>query len=61
MDLVIDELKVFAGNAHPGLAKSVCEYLGIPVGQSEAFKFANDNNFHSVIPTSICLLDRSVF
>ena len=40
-----NELKVFSGNAHPQLAKDVCEYLGIPLGDSETFKFANDNTF----------------
>ena len=45
MNPILDELKVFAGNGHPELAKSVCEYLDIPVGQAEVFKFANDNTF----------------
>lgn len=40
-----EELKVFSGNANPGLAASVCEYLGIPLGKLEAFKFSNDNTF----------------
>ena len=40
-----NELKVFSGNAHPQLANDVCRYLGIPLGESEAFKFANDNTF----------------
>jgi ribose-phosphate pyrophosphokinase len=40
-----DELKVFSGNAHPQLARDVCDYLGMEVGVSEAFKFANDNTF----------------
>ena len=40
-----NELKVFSGNAHPQLAQDVCEYLGIPLGDSETFKFANDNTF----------------
>ena len=45
MNPVLDELKVFTGNAHPELAKSVCRYLDIPLGKSEVFKFANDNTF----------------
>ena len=45
MNPILDELKVFTGNGHPELAKSVCEYLDIPVGQAEVFKFANDNTF----------------
>ena len=42
---VLDELKVFSGNANPELAESVCEYLDIPLGRAEVFKFANDNTF----------------
>ncbi len=41
----MDELKVFTGNAHPALAKSVCDYMGIPLGKCEVFKFSNDNIF----------------
>jgi ribose-phosphate pyrophosphokinase len=49
MGPVIDELKVFSGNAHPELAKAVCQYLDIPLGRSEAFKFANDNTFVRIL------------
>ena len=42
---IIDELKVFTGNAHRDLAQDVCKYLDIPLGQAEVFKFANDNTF----------------
>ena len=45
MTPIIDELKVFTGNAHRGLAESVCQYLDIPLGRAEVFKFANDNTF----------------
>jgi ribose-phosphate pyrophosphokinase len=58
MDLVIDELKVFTGNAHPGLAKSVCEYLDIPLGKAEVFKFANDNSFVRILEN---IRQRDVF
>ena len=40
-----DELKVFAGTAHASLARDVCQYLNIPVGESNVFKFSNDNTF----------------
>ena len=40
-----EELKVFSGNANPTLAGSVVEYLGIPLGKMDAFKFSNDNTF----------------
>ena len=40
-----DELKVFAGTAHRVLAADVCNYLHLPVGESNVFKFSNDNTF----------------
>ena len=40
-----EELKVFSGNANPTLAGSVVDYLGIPLGKMDAFKFSNDNTF----------------
>ncbi|OGR03190.1 MAG: ribose-phosphate pyrophosphokinase [Deltaproteobacteria bacterium RIFOXYA12_FULL_61_11] len=36
-------MKVFAGSSHPGLAKEICSYLGMPLGQSETVKFLNGN------------------
>ena len=45
MNPILDELKVFTGNGHPALAQSVCDYLKIPMGKAEVFKFANDNSF----------------
>ena len=45
MTPVVDELKIFTGNAHRGLAESVCRYLEMPLGEAEVFKFANDNTF----------------
>jgi len=32
-------LKVFSGNAHPALAKEICEHLGLPLGQAFAGRF----------------------
>ena len=40
-----EELKVFTGNAHAELAKSICDYLTIPLGEAEVFKFTNGNTF----------------
>ena len=45
MEAILDELKVFTGNAHRGLAEEVCKYLDIPLGEAEVFKFSNDNTF----------------
>lgn len=47
--LPMDELKVFTGNSHPGLAKQVTEYLGIPLGRSEVFQFSNENIFVRIL------------
>ncbi len=45
----MNELKVFTGNAHPSLAHSVCDYLGIPPGKSEVFEFSNENIFVRIL------------
>jgi ribose-phosphate pyrophosphokinase len=45
----VDELKVFTGNANPNLAKAVTEYLHIPLGKCEVFKFSNDNTFVRIL------------
>lgn len=44
-----EELKIFTGNAHSVLAKSICDYLGMPLGDSEVFKFSNDNTFVRIL------------
>ncbi|MBA7635968.1 Ribose-phosphate pyrophosphokinase [subsurface metagenome] len=41
----MDELKVFSGNAHPTLAKEICDYLDIPLGKCQVFEFSNENIF----------------
>ncbi len=46
---MFDELKVFSGNAHLDLARKVCEYLGIPLGQLEVFEFSNENIFVRIL------------
>ncbi|MCH2528950.1 MAG: ribose-phosphate pyrophosphokinase [Dehalococcoidia bacterium] len=48
MGPVIDDLKIFSGNAHKQLAQDVCDYLNIPLGKAEVFKFANDNTFTNI-------------
>jgi len=45
----MDELRVFTGNAHPALARSVCEYLGIPLGEADIFEFSNENIFVRIL------------
>lgn len=45
---MFEELKVFTGNAHPQLARSICDYLGIPLGRMKVFEFSNENIFVQV-------------
>ena len=33
------DLKLFAGNAHPELLKAICSYLKVSPGEIEVFKF----------------------
>ncbi|MCE2403921.1 MAG: ribose-phosphate pyrophosphokinase [Dehalococcoidia bacterium] len=53
-----DELKVFCGNANPKLAQSVCDYLNIPIGKADVFKFSNDNTFVRILEN---IRQRDVF
>ncbi|MFH1258218.1 MAG: ribose-phosphate pyrophosphokinase [Elusimicrobiota bacterium] len=36
---MLDQLKIFSGNANPELAKEICRYLKIPVGRASINKF----------------------
>ena len=45
----MDELKVFSGNANPALARTVTEYLKIPLGKCEVFQFSNENIFVRIL------------
>lgn len=54
----LDEIKVFCGNAHPSLAKAVCEYMGIPLGKMEVFEFSNENIFVRILEN---VRERDIF
>ena len=54
----MDELRVFSGTAHPALAVSVCDYLGIPLGELEVFEFSNENIFVRILEN---VRERDVF
>jgi ribose-phosphate pyrophosphokinase len=47
--LIKDEMKVFSGTAHPALAQSITEYLGIPLGKCEITQFSNENTFVRIL------------
>jgi len=55
---LMDELKVFTGNAHPSLAKAVTDYLGKPLGKCEVFEFSNENIFVRILEN---VRERDVF
>lgn len=55
---MLDELKVFTGNAHPALAQDICKSLEIPLGQAEVFQFANENTFVRILEN---VRERDVF
>ena len=40
-----EQIQVFSGNSNPRLVEDICNYLTIPVGKAEVFKFSNDNTF----------------
>jgi ribose-phosphate pyrophosphokinase len=46
--LVNDELKIFSGNAHLDLVRSICAYMEMPLGECEVFSFGNENIFVKV-------------
>lgn len=46
------ELKIFSGRAHPALAREICEYLGIDLGQVTLFNFSDGENY--------CQIDENV-
>jgi ribose-phosphate pyrophosphokinase len=54
----MDEMKVFSGNAHPALAQSIAEYLGIPLGKCEVIQFSNENTFVRILEN---VRERDVF
>ncbi len=52
------ELKIFTGNAHPVLAKAICDYLKIPLGQAKVTEFSNENIFVQILEN---VRERDVF
>ena len=48
-DLLVRDLSVYTGNAHPQFAHDICRHLDIPLGQVEVTKFPNDNIFVKVL------------
>ena len=49
---------ILTGNAHPALARNVCEQLGIELGKANVFEFANGNTFVQLLQN---IRERDVF
>ncbi len=39
MPSIVDQLKIFSGNANPGLAREICRHLKKPLGQAQVSRF----------------------
>ncbi|MCA1581069.1 MAG: ribose-phosphate pyrophosphokinase [Acidobacteria bacterium] len=46
------DLKIFSGRAHPALAREICAYLQIPLGQLTLYNFSDGENY--------CQIDENV-
>ena len=44
-----DSFDVYTGNANDGLARKICRYLGVRLGEAEVFSFANENIFVKIL------------
>ncbi|MBN1461577.1 MAG: ribose-phosphate pyrophosphokinase [Armatimonadetes bacterium] len=53
-----DAIKVFTGNANPGLAQAICEHLHIPLSEAQISRFSNENIFVHVCEN---VRERDVF
>ena len=49
---------VLTGRAHEELAQQICDYVGIPLGRADVFKFRNDNTFVRILQN---IRERDVF
>ena len=46
------DLKIFSGRAHPALAREICDYLGLSLGEVTLFNFSDGENY--------CQIDENV-
>jgi ribose-phosphate pyrophosphokinase len=42
-------IKIFSGNAHPQLAREICEYLGVPLGSLNLTRFSDGECYCQVL------------
>lgn len=53
-----DAIKVFTGSGNPGLARQICDHIGIPLGKAEIRRFSNENIFVQILEN---VRERDVF
>jgi ribose-phosphate pyrophosphokinase len=46
------DLKIFSGRSHPALAREICDYLGLALGEITLFNFSDGENY--------CQIDENV-
>ena len=46
------DLKIFSGRAHPALAREICAYLAIPLGELTLYNFSDGEDY--------CQIDENV-
>lgn len=46
------DLKIFSGRSHPALAREICDYLDLPLGQITLYNFSDGENY--------CQIDENV-
>jgi len=47
--LADDKFKIFCGTANPELAKAICNYVGVPLGQAEHGRFSDGETRYQVL------------
>ena len=54
----MQDIKIFACNSAEGFTKEICDNIGLPLGEKDSYKFANDNNFVQFLET---VRDQDIF
>ena len=44
-----DKFKIFCGTANPALAKSICKYVGVPLGKAEHGQFSDGETRYQIL------------
>ncbi|MGA9569038.1 MAG: ribose-phosphate pyrophosphokinase-like domain-containing protein, partial [Candidatus Acidiferrales bacterium] len=44
-----DKFKIFCGTANPALAKAICKYVGVPLGEAEHGQFSDGETRYQIL------------